>query len=369
MKARTIQMPGYERIASFCDTDTGLKACIAVHSTVLGPSMGGVRMHPYATEGEALKDVLQLSRAMTYKAAAAGLPVGGGKSVIIGDPARDKSPELWRAFGACLESFGGRYIAGEDMGTTPEDMDEIARATRHVMGRSASSGGLGDPAPHTARGVLAGIRAALKWRYGDGSLEGVRVAVQGVGAVGMNLAEALHRGGVQLVVGDPCEERAGEAVKRFSAEAVSPEDIHKTKCDLFAPCAMGGILNQQTIRELRCAVVAGSANNQLSSVAAGDALAKRGILFAPDYVINAGGVIAIAAPLAGLTPAGRDKKIEGIADRLTQVFTRAEQAGIPPEKAADQLSEDVLHAAEAGRFHPSSPEKEKRTRVHSGFAT
>jgi len=192
MKAQMIHMPGYDQIASFNDSETGLKAYIAVHSTALGPSMGGVRMYPYGTEGAALKDVLQLSRAMTYKTAAAGLQIGGGKSVIVGDPSRDKSPELWKAFGACLESFGGRYIAGEDMGTTPEDMDEIARTTRHVMGKSTASGGLGDPAPYTAQGVMAGIRAVLKWRYGDESLEGVRVAVQGIGSVGMKVAHALH---------------------------------------------------------------------------------------------------------------------------------------------------------------------------------
>ncbi len=216
---------------------------------------------------------------------------------------------------------------------------------------------------------MAGIRAALKWRYGDDSLEGVRIAVQGVGSVGMNVARALHEAGAQLVVGDPCGERVAETVKKFSAEAVPPEDIHKAKCDLFVPCALGGTLNKQSVQELRCAVVAGSANNQLSSVAAGEALDKRGILYAPDYVINAGGVIAIAMPVIGLTPNERDAKIEEISDRLTQVFTRAEQADIRPEEAADQLSEDIINAAEAGRMHSSSPKKEKRVRVHSGFST
>ena len=368
MKAQTIHMPGYDQIASFHDSDSGLTAYIAVHSTALGPSMGGVRMRPYASEGEALRDVLQLSRAMTYKAAAAGLQFGGGKSVIVGDPERNKSPELWKAFGACVEIFEGRYIAGEDMGTTPEDMDEIAQVTRHVMGESSSCGGLGDPAPYTAQGVLAGIRATLKWRFGDDGLEGVRVAVQGAGSVGMKLVEALHREGAQLLVGDPCEERVGEAVNLFSAQAVPPGDIYKVRCDLFVPCAMGGTLNGQSVQELRCAVVAGSANNQLSSLAAGEALAKRGILYAPDYVINAGGLIAISMPLSGLTPADRDAKIEGISDRLTRVFTRAEQAGIRPEEAADQLSEDVLQAAEAKRFRPSGPKSAKRPRAHSGFS-
>jgi leucine dehydrogenase len=215
---------------------------------------------------------------------------------------------------------------------------------------------------------MAGIRAALRWRYGDDSLEGVRVAVQGVGSVGMKVAHSLHEAGAQLVVADPCGERVSEAVKKFSAEAVTPEDIHKVKCDLFVPCALGGTLSKQSVQELRCAVVAGSANNQLSSLAAGEALDKRGILYAPDYVINAGGVIAIAMPVIGLTPDERDAKIEGISDRLTQVFTRAEQAGIRPEEAADQLSEDILNAAEAGRIHSSSSKKEKRVRAHSGFS-
>jgi leucine dehydrogenase len=342
MKAQMIQMPGYESIATFQDEGTNFKSYIAVHSTVLGPAVGGLRMRPYTSESDALRDVLQLSQAMTFKSAMAGLPLGGGKSVIIGDPKRDKSSKLWKRFAECLEQFDGNYIAAEDMGTTPEDMDEIAKSSRHVMGRSVSCGGVGNPAPFTAKGVLIGIRAALQWRFGESTLKGVRVAVQGVGAVGMNLVEALHQEGASITVGDPCEELVKQCVEKFSAHVVTPEEIYRTICDLFVPCAMGGILSTQTVNELRCAVVAGSANNQLSSLAAGDAMEERGILYAPDYVINVGGLIAITVPYLEMSDVDRDARIDRISDRLQQVFTRSEQAGIPPNEAANQLAEEFL---------------------------
>lgn len=265
MKVRVIRIPSHEHVAAFRDPDSGLRAYIAIHNTALGPAVGGVRMKPYRNEAAALEDALRLSRAMTYKAALAGLPLGGGKSVIVGDPSRDKSPALWEAFGRCLESLEGRYVAGEDMGTTPEDMDIIARVSRHVLGTNTARGGTGNPAVPTARGVVAGIRAALKWRFRDAELSRRRVAIQGLGAVGMELAVALFRAGARLVVSDVRENRVEEAKSRFPARAAAPEEVHRVECDVFAPCALGGTLNEKTADEMRCAIVAGSANNQLSS--------------------------------------------------------------------------------------------------------
>ncbi|MFQ5894219.1 MAG: Glu/Leu/Phe/Val dehydrogenase dimerization domain-containing protein [Nitrospinota bacterium] len=354
MEVRIIRRLGHEHIAAFHEPDAGLVAYIAIHSTRLGPALGGVRMWPYPNEEEALEDVLHLSRAMTYKAALAGLPLGGGKSVIVGDSARDKSPALWEAFGRCVESLGGRYTAAEDVGTTPEDMDAIARVSRHVVGTSTARGGTGDPASHTARGVLAGIRVALKWRFGGEGLSGCRVAIQGVGAVGMELAAALFRAGARLIVSDVREDRVGEATRRFRAWRARPEGIHRAECEVFAPCALGGALDERTVGELRCAMVVGSANNQLASPEAGERLARRGILYAPDYLVNAGGLVAVAAPLVGLSPAQRDAKVVGVAERLLQVFRRAEREEVRPEEAADRQAEEALRSAPAGRPGPAS---------------
>lgn len=342
MKVRVIKKRSHEHIAAFHEPDAGLTAYIAIHSTALGPSLGGVRMRPYSSEEQALEDALRLSRAMTYKAALAGLPLGGGKSVIVGDPARDKSPSLWEAFGRCVESLGGRYIAAEDVGTTPEDMDAISRISKYVLGTNTTAGGTGNPAPYTARGVHAGIRAALNWRFGDEDLFGRRIAIQGLGAVGMELAAALFRVGTDLVVSDIREERVEEAERRFGARGVPHDEIHRVSCDVFAPCALGGALDERTVEELRCAVVAGAANNQLASPQAGEALARRGILYAPDYVLNSGGLIATAAPLLDLNPSERDAKISGVGLSILQVFSRAVVEGTRPEEAADRLAEDAL---------------------------
>lgn len=357
MKVRVIKTRGHEHVAAFSEPKAGLTAYVAVHSTALGPSLGGVRMRPYPDEGQALGDALRLSRAMTYKAAMADLPLGGGKSVIVGDPARDKSPALWEAFGRCVESLGGRYIAAEDMGTRPEDMDAIARATAHVLGTSSGRGGTGNPAPYTARGVVQGIHAALKWRYGHRNFPQCRIAIQGLGAVGMELAAHLFELGAHLVVSDIRKERVEEAKLRFGAQGVRPDEIHKVACDVFAPCALGGILNGRTVGELRCAVVAGAANNQLASPEAGKSLARRGILYVPDYVLNAGGLIAAAAPLVGLDPSGRDAKISEIALRVLRVFCRAEAEGTRPEVAADRQAEDALRVLPTNEGRPTAGQK------------
>ena len=364
MKVRVIKKRSHEHIAAFQEPDAGLTAYIAIHSTVLGPSLGGVRMRPYSNEEQALEDVLRLSRAMTYKAALAGLPLGGGKSVIVGDPARDKSPSLWEAFGRGVESLGGRYIAAEDVGTTPEDMDAIARSSTYVLGTNTNEGGTGNPAPYTARGVNAGIRAALNWRFGDEDLFGRCIAIQGLGAVGMELAAALFRVGADLVVSDIREERLEEAERRFGARRVPLDEIHRVSCDVFAPCALGGALDERTVEELHCAIVAGAANNQLASPQAGEALARRGILYAPDYVLNAGGLIATAAPLVGLSPSERDAKISGVGLKILQVFSRAVAEGIRPEEAADRLAEDALNEHVAGS--PALPTYAGRRTPSSG---
>lgn len=342
METIDIHVNDYEKVSAFIDPESGLMAYVAIHSTVLGPAMGGVRMWPYKDEREALEDALRLSRAMTYKAAMADLPIGGGKSVIVGDPAKDKSPALWEEFGRRLESLGGDYIAAEDMGTTPRDMDAIARVSQYVLGTSAHMGGCGNPASYTARGVFEGIRAALLWRFGNENISGRIIAIQGLGAVGVELAAVLAEAGARLVGSDVQEERMAWAEKEFGAKRVPIEEIHRVKCDVFAPCAMGGVLNGHTVGELRCEVVAGSANNQIASPEAAALLTGRGILYAPDYVINAGGIIGVSAPLVGLDPMEREAKIKAIGSRLHRVFLKAELESIGTEEAANIEAEEII---------------------------
>ena len=328
----------------FCrDAATGLRAIIAVHSTALGPALGGCRFWDYGAEGAALEDVLRLSKGMTYKNAMAGLSHGGGKSVIMGDPARDGSAALMRAFGRHIGSLSGRYIAAEDVGTSPADMEEIARETSHVAGRAGRSG---DPSPVTARGVLAGIRAAAAHRFGGDGLDGVRVAVQGLGSVGMALAGHLHEAGAKLTVTDISEARVAEAAARFGATASDLEGIYDAAADIFAPCALGAVLNDGTVPRLRAGIVAGAANNQLAEDRHGEALRARGILYAPDYVINAGGVINVACEVAG--PYDRDAalaKVSAIGPTLAEVFRRAEAEGLPTNAVADMIARERLASA------------------------
>jgi leucine dehydrogenase len=342
MRITNIRKPGYEKISAFHDSDSGLKAFISIHSTALGPAAGGVRMKLYANDAAALEDAMQLSRAMTYKAAMADLPLGGGKSVIVGDPEKDKSPALWEAFGRCLESLGGDYIAAEDMGTVPADMDAIARVSRHVLGTSPHLGGTGNPASFTARGVFAGIQASLLWRFGSEKISGRRVAIQGLGAVGAELAAALAGAGAELVVSDIRRDRMEQAASRYGAEQAAPDEIHRVRCDVFAPCAMGGALNERTVNELGCEIVAGSANNQVASDEAASMISWRGILYAPDYVINAGGIIGVTAPLAGLDASDREAKIHSIGSRLLGVYLKAERDGISTGEAANLEAEAVI---------------------------
>lgn len=332
----------FEEVAFFHDPPSGLRAIVAIHSTRLGPALGGCRFYPFETEEEALRDVLRLARSMTYKAAAAGLDLGGGKAVIIGDPRRIKSEELLRAFGRFVESLGGRYITAEDVGTNRADMDIIRRETRYVTGVSPELGGSGDPSPVTAYGVFLGMKACTEVAWSRHSLRGLRVAVQGVGKVGYALVKLLVEEGAQVVVADIDVDAVARVVRDFGVETTDPDKIHAVECDIFAPCAMGGVIRDDTIPELKCKVVAGSANNQLERPEHGEALAELGILYAPDYVINAGGLINVADELQGYNPDRARARVEGIYRTLREIFHIARDRHISPAAAADAFAEERI---------------------------
>jgi leucine dehydrogenase len=330
---------GHEEVVYFHDPPSGLRAIIAVHSTALGPALGGTRFYPYPSEAAALQDVLRLSRGMTYKAAAAGLDLGGGKAVIIGDPKRAKSEHLLRAYGRFVESLGGRYITAEDIGTSREDMDIIRRETRFVTGVSPSLGGSGDPSPVTAQGVYLSMLACAEEVWHEHSLSGRRVAVQGVGKVGYPLVSLLVQGGAHVIVSDVDVDALARVVRDFGVDTAPTEEIYTVPCDMFAPCAMGGIINDDTIPKLHCRVVAGSANNQLAHRKHGQALAELGILYAPDFVVNAGGLINVADELEGYKPERATAAVENVYRTLRDVFTIAREDHISTADAADQYAE------------------------------
>lgn len=329
----------YEEVVYFHDPPTGLRAIVAIHSTALGPALGGTRFFPFETEEEALRDVLRLARGMTYKSAVAGLDLGGGKAVIIGDSRRDKSEALLRSYGRFLDSMGGRYITAEDVGTSRDDMDVIRRETRWVTGVSAQLGGSGDPSPVTAFGVFNGLKACAEEALSTASLEGLKVVVQGVGKVGYALAKHLVEGGAVVTVSDVEVDSVARAVNDFGVETVEPEKAHAVECDIFAPCALGGIIRDDTIPELKCKVVAGAANNQLARPEHGDALAELGILYAPDFVINAGGIINVADELMGYDRERAMTKVKDIYRTLREVFRLSKTEQVPPARAAELLAE------------------------------
>ncbi|MEN8195455.1 MAG: Glu/Leu/Phe/Val dehydrogenase dimerization domain-containing protein [Pseudomonadota bacterium] len=322
----------------FChDRDSGLNAIIAIHNTARGPAMGGCRMWNYASEDEALADALRLSRGMTYKSALAGLPFGGGKAVIIGNPGRDKSKALWLAFGRFVDLLGGRYVTAEDVGTRPADLEIVRRATPHVAG--IREGGAGDPSRATAAGVFAGIRVAAAARLGRDDLKGVRVALQGLGHVGFALGRRLAEAGAVLYVSDIDELAVRKAVRGLGATAVAPGAIHALDVDVFAPCALGAVINDGTVGEIRARVVAGSANNQLAEPRHGVALWQRGILYATDYVINAGGVIWVSHEGPRFDANAAMAHVARIGDVLGEIFALARKEGVQPEAAADRIAE------------------------------
>lgn len=310
----------YEQLVFCQDKQSGLKAIIAIHDTTLGPALGGTRMWTYESEEAAIEDALRLARGMTYKNAAAGLNLGGGKTVIIGDPRKDKNEEMFRAFGRYIQGLNGRYITAEDVGTTVEDMDIIHDETDFVTGISPAFGSSGNPSPVTAYGVYKGMKAAAKAAFGTDSLEGKTVAVQGVGNVAYNLCRHLHEEGAKLIVTDINKEAVERAVAEFGARAVDPDDIYSQECDIYAPCALGATINDDTIPQLKAKVIAGAANNQLKETRHGDQIHDMGIVYAPDYVINAGGVINVADELYGYNSERALKKVEGIYGNIERVL-------------------------------------------------
>ncbi len=334
----------HEKVLFAQDADSGLQAIIAIHNTNRGPGVGGCRMWPYESDAAALEDALRLSRGMTYKSALANLPLGGGKSVMIGDPRTEKTPELLRAMGRIVDSLGGRYVVAEDVGTTVQDMDIINETTKHV---ACTSEGSGNPSPYTASGVFHGIRAAVAFNMRrNADLEGVSVAIQGLGQVGYSLAGFLHEQGAKLVVSDIHQRPIDRAADEFGATPIAADDIYGAEVDVFAPCALGAIINDHTLPQIKAKVVAGSANNQLAHDRHGAALAARGILYAPDYVINAGGIIEVAYG----AKADRDEveltnHVEGIYGTLTDIFGRAAAENLPTNVVADRMAEERFRAA------------------------
>ncbi len=335
---------GHEEVVFFHAREFGLKAIVAIHDTTLGPALGGCRMLPYASEEEALHDVLRLSRGMTYKNAVAGLNLGGGKSVIIGDPKRDKSEAFFRAFGRFLESLGGRYITAEDVNTGVEDMEYIFQETSHVVGIPPVHGGSGDPSPFTALGTLRGILAAADHKYGSQDLSKLSFAIQGVGHVGMHLVRLLREGGAKVYVCDPDPARVKHVVDKHGAEAVELDEIYDTDAKVFSPCALGGSVSMETLDRLKCDIIAGAANNQLDTDAVGDELERRGILYVPDYVINGGGVINVAIERQGYNRERATHQVNRIYDVCRHIFALAKHEGLPTYKAADRLVEKRISA-------------------------
>lgn len=343
------QMPdfdGHEEVVFGCDTDTGLRALIAIHSTRLGPAAGGCRMWPYAGTEEAVTDALRLSRGMSYKNAMAELPLGGGKAVILADAQRTKTPQLLRAFGRLVDSLGGRYITAEDVGTSTADMEQVAGVTGYVSGLSREHGEVGgDPGPQTALGVYLGIKAAVKFQW-DRDLAGLTVAVQGLGGVGRPLCRLLAGDGARLKVADARVSVAQRLAQELGAELIRAEDIVSEAADVFAPCALGAVLNSRSIPRLRARIVAGAANNQLAREEDGHALMKAGILYAPDYVINAGGIINVSHEYRGGGSEARVRADIGkIPGRLTEIFERARRERRPTSVVADQMARERLRRA------------------------
>jgi leucine dehydrogenase len=333
---------GHEQLI-FCRMgEAGLQAVIAIHDTTLGPALGGTRMWPYPSEEEAVVDVMRLSRGMTFKAAAAGLNVGGGKAVIIGDPKTDKSEALFRAYGRFIESLKGRFITGEDVGIDVNDVEYMFMETRYVCGLSKAHGGGGDPAPVTAFGVLQGMKACVADRLSRPSLKDLTAAVQGLGNVGFCLAKLLHSEGVKVVATDLDSEKRQQAASALGIEVVNPEEIFDVPAEIFAPCALGSVVNDETLDRLKFKIIAGAANNQLAESRHGVELRKREILYAPDYVINAGGMINVFVELEGYDRERALRMSRGIYYNLRKIFQIARREGIPTNEAADHLVEERI---------------------------
>lgn len=339
---------GYGEVHLKRDQASGLQAIIAIHDTRLGPALGGCRFIHYDSERDALIDALRLARGMTYKAALAGLDHGGGKSVLIRPQRRFDRTALFRAFGRFIEDLRGHYITAEDSGTSIEDMEVIRGVTRHVTGVDPARGGSGDPSPFTALGVRRGIEACVQFALGKPSLDGVKVAVQGVGHVGYHLCRELREQGAALIVADVDPLKAERAQREFGAEVAPLEDIFAVPCDVFAPCALGSAISRETVPRLRCQIVAGAANNQLAEPSMGSALMQRGILYAPDYAINAGGLINVAQEIVGYDAATSRERTMKIFDTILEIAERAQKAMTPTDIIADKMVEERLSRADHG---------------------
>jgi leucine dehydrogenase len=331
----------HEQVVFCYEPSCGYKGIIAIHDTTLGPALGGTRFWNYASDQEAIIDALRLARGMTYKAAVAGLNLGGGKSVIVGDPKTSRREMIFRAHGRFVESLGGRYITAEDVGTSVADMDYVNMETSYVTGLSGTSG---DPSPVTAYGVYRGIKAAAKAKYGSDDLEGKTVAVQGVGHVGYYLCQHLAAEGAKLIVTDIDQERVRTVVQEFDAEAVRPDAIYSVQCDIYAPSALGATINDETIPQLKAQIVAGAANNVLAEERHGDELHRRGVLYAPDYVINAGGLINVYGELKGWNQEQSMRKAGEIYTTLLNLFELAQEERLPTYQAADRIAEQRIAA-------------------------
>lgn len=338
-----LETDSHEQVIFCSGKEFGLRAIIAIHDTTLGPALGGTRMWTYATDEDALRDALRLSRGMTYKAAVAGLNLGGGKAVILGDPRKDKTEILFRMYGRFIEGLAGRYITAEDVGTSVQDMEWVRMETRHVTGIDKALGGSGDPSPVTALGVYYGMKACVKKLTGNDSLDGKSVIVQGAGNVGSYLCTHLAAEGVKIYLTDIDRERVKLVADRTGAEYVEPEKIYDVAADIFAPCALGAIINDQTIPRLKVKIIAGGANNQLADEDKhGNMLVDRGILYAPDYAINAGGLINVANELEGYARERALGRAEGIYNTILEIFSIAEADGVPSHEASRKLAEDRL---------------------------
>ena len=352
----TLESLGHEQVVCCYDKASGYRGIIAIHNTTLGPALGGTRFWSYANDDEALTDALRLSRGMTYKNAVAGLNLGGGKAVIIGDPTAANRELIFRAHGRFVESLSGRYVTAEDVNTSPADMDYVHMETDYVAGLATKSG---DPSPVTAHGVFRSIEASAKWRWGSPSLSGKTVIVQGIGHVGYFLCKELHAAGAKLIVSDIRKEKVDQVVKDFGAKATTDAGVYGETADIFAPCALGAILNDDTIKQLEVEIICGGANNQLLEPKKhGEALAKRDILYAPDYVANAGGVINVYSELAGWTRERALRKADEIFDTILGVYQTAKDQGIHTYEAADRVAEKRLKAVGSlTRTWPQWPRK------------
>ena len=338
----TLAQTGHEEVVFCHNKDAGLKAIIAIHNSVLGPALGGLRMWPYATEQDALNDVLRLSRGMTYKAAVSGLNLGGGKGVIIGDPSKDKSEALFRAFGRFVNSLNGRYITAEDVGIDVNDMEFVYKETPFVTGVHQVHGGSGDPSPFTAYGTLQGLMAALQVKFGDEEVGKYSYAVQGVGHVGMEFVKLLRERGAKVFVTDINTDLVQRAVDDHGAEAVAPDQIYDVDAQVYSPCALGGTVNANTLPRLKCQVLCGAANNQLANDEIGDEVTRRGILYAPDYAVNAGGLMNVSLEIDGYNRERAMRMLRTIYFNLGRIFEIAQRDGIPTYKAADRMAEERI---------------------------